>query len=228
MDYIIVRSHTDTGQRLPDVRLPLGKSETAIRITRRICKMAKGGTPDMDGNTLGNLDSGRISFAVLAKLFQRSELDKAIKIRLADVDLGVDERQMLLSLLKYDKNAWSASMGGEHAHDRFGVRRYEGHDPEGKASIRKSRERETLQKSVAHAAVLDSAKAAGWRTHHDGPDGGLVMIHPRKNGHELSVSGSGEWSHTYKRGTQGKTLGSGGPSKIAEHLAAFSKDHEED
>lgn len=227
MDYIIVKSFSDTGRPLPSVALPLGKSETAIRIMRRIAKLAKGGEPDMDGNTLADLDSGRIRFSTLAKLFQRSELERAVKIRLADVNLGPDEREQLLSLLKIDKNAWSASMGGERAYDRFGVRRYEGHDPEGKASIRKSRERETLQKSVAHAAVLDTAKANGWRPHHDGPDGGLVMIHPKKNGHELSVSGSGEWSHTYKRGTHGKTLGSGGPSKIAAHLAAFSKDHED-
>lgn len=62
MEHVRVRNFTETGRRLPDVTRPLSKSAVAVAILQRIAK----GSGEMDGHTLGDLDSGRIHFSTLA------------------------------------------------------------------------------------------------------------------------------------------------------------------
>jgi len=155
-----IRLFTTTGARLPDVVLPISKTEASVRLLRRIAKSEDSGFT----GRLADLDAGRLEFSLLRKLFSRPELEKAIRTRLQDVNLTKDEHDQLVALLEQPAY-WRAAQGGPDAarNNRFNVGRYAEGDPESKGKIRKSIERRDLAKSIAFASVVDAAKSAGWR-----------------------------------------------------------------
>lgn len=220
MESTRVRLFTTTGQRLPDVVLPISKTEASVRLLRRIAKSEDSGFT----GRLADLDSGRLEFTLLRKLFTRPEIEKAVKQRLMDPSLSESERGQLTRILQ-DKSLWTAAQGGEDAMrgDRFGIGRNPGHDPDSKGSIRKSLERRDLVKSMAFEGATSEAKSCGWKVSRSTPGGGLAFHHPKFNGHELTVDTRGNFEHE-KRG--GEKLAAGEHGELMKHLSAFhgSKD----
>ena len=216
MEATRVRLFTQTGQRLPDVTLPISKTEASIRLLRRI---AKSGEESGFTGRLADLDAGRMEFSLLRKLFTRPEIEKAVRVRLQDVNLTKDEHDQLVALLE-TPSYWRAAQGGPDAasHNRFGVGRYTEGDPESKGKIRKSIERRDLVKSMAFTGATSEAKACGWRVTRSTPGGGLAMHHPKHSGHELTIDTSADWQHE-KRG--GEKVASGGHGALRAHLNAF-------
>lgn len=199
MESTRVRLFTTTGQRLPDVVLPISKTEASVRLLRRIAKSEDSGFT----GRLADLDAGRLEFSLLRKLFTRPELEKAIRTRLQDVNLTQNEHDQLMALLE-QPSYWRAAQGGSDAaaHNRFGVGRYTEGDPEGRGKIRKSIERRDLAKSMAFASVVDAAKEVGWRVSRSLPGGGLSLHHNRRNGEELAIDTTGAWERQGRGGVR--------------------------
>lgn len=236
MESTRVRLFTTTGQRLPDVVLPISKTEASVRLLRKIAKSEDSGF----AGRLADLDAGRLEFSLLRKLFTRPEIEKAVRERLNDASLSESERGQLTRILQ-DKSLWRAAQGGEDAmlgdlwsgkHDARGSRRDtfggggsrgENGDPESKGKIRKSIERRDLVKSMAFEGATSEAKSCGWKVSRSTPGGGLAFHHPKFNGHELTVDTRGNFEHE-KRG--GEKLAAGEHGELMKHLSAFhgSKD----
>lgn len=238
--HIVVRQFNERGLEFPPVALPLGRSEASVRILRAI---AKGGSP-FDARTLAAVDDCTIKLDVIRRLFSKSEIETAVRARLAEPGVKEDEIATLNKLLD---SSWRGAQGGARALSGFpgglggynapteshrdtfggGASRGSGDEPGTKNKVRRSLESADLRKSMAFDGCVASAKEKGWRVSRSSTDGGLVLHHPRKNmgGHELSVGPAGEWQHT---GRRGKALASGGSAQLHEHLAKFSSDYDGD